>query len=198
MGSPTSTIFSLKFLSLDCLTLSPGWRCGLGMEQWGSCIWSNEFQLEWTKNKCKLVNILWNGDDYLMDGLCSSFFLFSYFGRILLWWIVCAGLCSRPQGCPRQRHTGAERVHLWWKSHGKHHLWPFLYMKEKLNDKQTSQTLFLSTGNQDEWCSLSGLWDMDMDRNVRGLKRLVNACQICFWFSYIYNFQNTRIPHSSG
>lgn len=57
-------------------------------------------------------------------------------------WIVCAGSCSRPQGCPRQRHTGTQRVHLWRKSHGELYLWPFMYMKAKLNEKHTSQTLF--------------------------------------------------------
>lgn len=134
--------FSLKFPPVDCLTLSAGWRCLLGMEQWGSCIWPNEFQLEWTKNKCKPVNILGNGNGYLMDGLWRSFRLFWKFWRILQRWIVCAGSCSRPQSCPRQRHTGTQRVHLWRKSHGEHHSWPFMHVKAKLTDKHASQTLF--------------------------------------------------------
>lgn len=98
---------SLKFLPFDYLTLSPGWRCVLGMEQWGSCIWPNELQLEWTKNKCKPQNILWNGNDYLMDG-CEVAFFFSK----ILGGFYSGGLCVQGRApAPRAAHASATLGH---------------------------------------------------------------------------------------
>lgn len=190
--------FSLKFLPFDYLTLSPDWRCVLGMEQWGSCIWPNEFQLEWTKNKCKPVNLLWNGNDCLIDGLWSRFSSFLKFWEDFIVVDCVCRVALPPPGLPTPvPHWGTEGTFVeeesWWAS------FMAIYVCESKIKWQTHwPDSLLNAGNQDEWCSLSGLWDMDMDRNVRRLKCLVNVYQVCIWVSDKYPFQNPSVPHSSG
>lgn len=130
---------------------------------------------------------------------CEAFF----FSQILEGFYS-GGLCMQGRApAPRAAHASATLGHRGYICGGRvmvsiiyGHL--CTYTKAKWNDKHPSQTLFLNAGNQDEWRSLSGLWYMDMDRNVRHLKCLVNVYQICFWFSYWCSFQNPSVPHSSG
>lgn len=111
--------FPLKFPPFHYLTLSPGWRCVLGMEQWGSYIWPNEFQLEWTKNQRKPIHILWNRNDYGWVVLQLSSFL-KFWEDFTVVDCVCR-VVLLPPGLPTPApHWGEEATFVeeesWWAS----------------------------------------------------------------------------------